>query len=93
MLQWGRAGVDVILGGHIHLPYVLPQKAMRGAGEHAFWVAQAGTALSSRVRGGIPNSVNVLRQPEAAGEHLSIERWDFDAARSAFIRVNELKAR
>ena len=21
---WGQAGVDLILGGHIHLPYVLP---------------------------------------------------------------------
>lgn len=92
LLQWGRAGVDVILGGHIHLPYVIPQKVMRGAGAHAFWVAQAGTALSSRVRGGIANSVNVIRRGEAPERRWAIERWDFDAERAAFVLVSEVKA-
>ncbi len=29
---WGEAGVDLVLGGHIHLPYVLPLRPEAGAG-------------------------------------------------------------
>jgi 3',5'-cyclic AMP phosphodiesterase CpdA len=47
---WGAAGVDLIVGGHIHLPFVLP---LASGG----WVVQAGTAVSSRVRSGAGNSV------------------------------------
>lgn len=88
LAQWGQAGVDLILGGHIHLPYVVPLKALRGGAEHPFWVVQAGTALSSRVRGNTANSVNLIRHPALPGQPLSIERWDFKAEQSAFAPVS-----
>ena len=68
---WSRAGADLILGGHIHLPYVLPLTPE----PHPTWVAQAGTAVSSRVRRDAPNSVNVIRY-ERAARRCRVERWD-----------------
>ncbi len=94
-----QAGADVVLGGHIHLPYTLslPGLARR------LVVAQAGTAVSSRTRRGVPNSVNVLRwgsavsavdvlgapptdryQLHAQGASCLVERWDFSAQQQAF---------
>lgn len=86
---WGAAGADAVMGGHIHLPFVARQVFARQGEEHPLWVVQAGTALSSRVRAGIPNSVNLIRQ--AAGA-TTIERWDFDAGPRAFTLVEALSA-
>jgi predicted phosphodiesterase len=48
--RWSEAGVDLILGGHIHLPYVRSlHDAFSGCKRTAFAV-QAGTAVSSRAR-------------------------------------------
>jgi 3',5'-cyclic AMP phosphodiesterase CpdA len=60
LAQWSAAGCDLVLGGHIHLPYV-----MRLPGARAMWLAQAGTATSRRTRAGVPNSFGELvwRQP------------------------------
>ena len=55
LAQWNAAGCDVVLGGHIHLPYVL-----RLPGARAVWLAQAGTAVSRRTRAGVPNSFGEL---------------------------------
>ncbi|OWT80184.1 MULTISPECIES: metallophosphoesterase [unclassified Achromobacter] len=86
---WVEAGADLVLGGHIHLPYVVPLGET--AGRQA-WVVQAGTATSHRVRGGIPNSVNVIEHHAAptAGDVAScvVERWDFDASLGAFAAVD-----
>ncbi len=75
------------MGGHIHLAYV------RLLGEHhenlprRIWAVQAGTAVSSRVRGTTPNSVNVVRH---SAEELvcSVERWYFDIESALFKCVN-----
>jgi 3',5'-cyclic AMP phosphodiesterase CpdA len=75
---WQAAGADLVLGGHIHLPYV----ATLAPG---LWTAQAGTAVSRRTRGGIPNSVNVVRWPTTADSRVAaLERWDYDEATRAF---------
>ncbi|MBK1714168.1 metallophosphoesterase [Rubrivivax gelatinosus] len=71
--RWAEAGCDLVLGGHIHLPYVVPLLQLA----RPLWVVQAGTAVSHRVRDGIPNSVNVLRWGrEVAPGSCLIERWD-----------------
>ena len=80
--RWAAAGADLVLGGHIHLPYVslLPGLA------RPMWAVQAGTAVSWRVRDGVPNSVNLLRWgPGAPAGHCRVERWDHDAQRRAFV--------
>lgn len=76
---WAAAGADIVMGGHIHLPYVMPLTGLA----RALWVVQAGTAVSSRVRSGVPNSVNVVRWAQAAG--CVVEQWDFSAAAAAFV--------
>lgn len=88
--RWSDAGADLVLGGHIHLPYVLPlHQRMRGLKRH-FWAVQAGTALSHRVREGISNSVNVIRWRDGSyAEPCVVERWDYASVGDAFAKVNE----
>ena len=92
---WAQAGADVVLGGHIHLPFALPLRELA----RPLWVVQAGTAVSSRTRPGVPNSVNVLRWGGVAstgtdptqtaarsGRHCAVEQWDFSPELQAFVR-------
>ncbi len=79
---WSAAGADLVLGGHIHLPYTLAQPGL----PRRLWVVQAGTAVSSRTRPEAPNSVNLVRWGEAAGV-CHIERWDHAQAEGAFVRT------
>ncbi len=78
---WAAAGADVVMGGHIHLPYVMPLPGLA----RPVWAVQAGTAVSSRVRSGVPNSVNVVRWASATS--CIVEQWDFSVAASAFVCV------
>ncbi|MGC4115262.1 MAG: hypothetical protein QM765_11780 [Myxococcales bacterium] len=55
--SWSEAGADLILGGHIHLPYVLALHELAPGLARRVWAVQAGTALSTRVRHEAPNSV------------------------------------
>ncbi len=78
--RWAAAGADAVLGGHIHLPYVLPLRRHWPDLPRPMWAVQAGTALSHRLRGGISNSVNVIR----AGRAAVVERWDLEDAIGRF---------
>lgn len=94
---WSVAGADLVLGGHIHLPYTLaPQGLAR-----RLWVLQAGTAVSSRTRPEAPNSVNILRWGEASSARADqaqtastahglclIEQWDFARHDHVFVRTS-----
>lgn len=88
--RWRQAGADLVVGGHIHLPYVLPlQEPAHAAGAappRTLWVVQAGTAISRRVRPEAGHSVNVIRV-EAAPRRAVIERWDHDPGAQCFLRV------
>ncbi|MEO8012538.1 metallophosphoesterase [Polaromonas sp.] len=82
---WSRAGADIVMGGHIHLPSLCDLSTRLAGLERRLWCVQAGTALSSRVRAGIPNSVNLLHC-HGPGETpwCRLERWDFQAASGCF---------
>lgn len=93
---WSAAGADLVMGGHIHLPYTL---ALHGLARR-LWVVQAGTAISSRIRREAPNSVNLVRWGQAvggggaqaqsrpdAGDCCFIERWDFAGRDLGFVRT------
>jgi len=89
--RWAEAGCDIVMGGHIHLPYVAALTNL----PRPLWAVQAGTSVSSRVRNGIPNSVNIVRCGNDAPAGCSlIEQWDYAAAEGAFVRstVTEIKA-
>ncbi|HYD77994.1 metallophosphoesterase [Ramlibacter sp.] len=84
---WSRAGADLVLGGHIHLPYLTDACARVPDTPRALFCLQAGTALSLRVRHGSPNSVNVVRwTPPAdhAPRECRVERWDYELAQDRF---------
>lgn len=87
--RWAAAGVDLVLGGHIHLPYVL--QVAGPAPARPLWVVQAGTALSRRVRAGVGNSVNLIHLHGGASDGRPrrgwVERWDHDASAKCFRRV------
>jgi len=87
--RWAESGADLIVGGHIHLPFVLPLQAGL---ERPMWAVQAGTAVSHRVRADAGNSVNIIRLAPAMGAGAPrrpclIERWDFQPASQDFERV------
>lgn len=86
--RWAAAGADLVMGGHIHLPYVM---ALQGL-PRPLWVVQAGTAVSARVRKGVPNSVNLLRWGmDSAPGCCLVEQWDFRASEQAFVRARVTK--
>ncbi len=83
---WAGAGADLILGGHIHLPYVVPlHEQMRDLARRV-WAVQAGTAVSARIRHEADNSVNFVRYERVSGSArgVAIERWDWRPAAGRF---------
>lgn len=80
--QWCAAGADVFLAGHIHWPLVaaVPQRA-------SAWAVNAGTAVSHRVRDGVPNSVNLVRYTSGMQRSCIVERWDCPAQSREFVPV------
>ncbi len=78
---WAAAGADIVMGGHIHLPYVCELSSCVDGLQRRLWCVQAGTALSSRIRREAPNSVNLLLyDPSEAPLRGRLERWDYRSA-------------
>jgi 3',5'-cyclic AMP phosphodiesterase CpdA len=78
MTVLARAGVDLILSGHLHLAHSgLTAKRYKIEG-HSALVVQAGTAISTRGRGEA-NSFNILR---VKSEEIAVERilWHAESA-------------
>lgn len=101
--RWAEAGADLVLGGHIHLPFLRPLHEHVTGLARPMWAVQAGTAVSSRVRHEAGNSVNLIRigpgagsvascpttgDPRTALRHSQVERWDYQAAADAFLAVD-----
>lgn len=82
--RWIGAGADLFLGGHIHLPYCVPvQTSDHGA---SGVLAQAGTCVSRRTRGGIPNSYNLITlQHDQDARVMQIERRDYVPVAQRFV--------
>jgi 3',5'-cyclic AMP phosphodiesterase CpdA len=75
--------VDLILSGHLHLGRS-GSSALRYPGSGALLIL-AGTATSTRVRGGEPNAFNLL---ELDRDRLVLKRQAWDAARRAFAEAS-----
>ena len=92
--SWTLAGADLILGGHIHLPFVLALHQRFADLPRKVWAIQAGTAVSSRIRHEAGNSVNLIRYPglQLQRRCAVVERWDYLDAQQSFqpVDINEL---
>ncbi|HEY3496136.1 MAG TPA: hypothetical protein VGK73_15665, partial [Polyangiaceae bacterium] len=88
---WSEAGADVILAGHIHLPFVLPLHEVMSPLRRPIWAVNAGTAVSRRIRHDAGNSVNVLRTSPEVPRTCTVEHWGFNPAASAFVRAAEFR--
>ena len=87
---WAAGGADMVLGGHIHLPYVRELSVPVAGLARRMWCVQAGTAVSRRVRREAPNSVNLIKfLPSGQGLYCSVERWDYQAV----VEKDELQTR
>ncbi|MFG5406748.1 metallophosphoesterase [Piscinibacter sakaiensis] len=93
---WREAGADLVLGGHIHLPFLTPLDDPATPGPaRPMWALQAGTAVSRRTRPpAVENSVNLLRcgpagvgLPDDVLRACEVERWDYRPDRGEFERV------
>jgi 3',5'-cyclic AMP phosphodiesterase CpdA len=77
---WANAGADIVMGGHIHLPYVCELSSQVEGLKRRMWCVQAGTAVSTRIRREAPNSVNWVEFSSDADDlYCSVERWDYHA--------------
>ena len=77
---WREAGADLLLAGHIHWPFVHCLE-----GSRPMWAINAGTAVSARVRDGMPQSCNLLRwDPVQPRSGCRLSRFDFSHADTAF---------
>jgi len=82
---WAAAGGDIIMGGHIHLPYVRSLRTTFDDLPRDIWTVQAGTSVSWRIREGIVNSVNLIRcDGGQSPRRCTVERWDYVATSSRF---------
>lgn len=82
--RWAEAGADLILGGHIHLPYLCALNSQYHDLAQPMWAVQAGTAVSHRIRHEAGNSVNLIRYEANARRRCTVERWDYLPAQQAF---------
>lgn len=84
--QWAAYGINALLHGHLH------QSAVYDLNQHYFLQQshqildiQAGTALSHRLRHGLPNSVNMIHND------LTVWRYDFQYESQQFVRYQQLQ--
>lgn len=86
--QWAEAGVDLILGGHIHRPFICGLHDRCAGLRQQVWALQAGTAVSARIRHDSSNSVNLIRHGfEDMPRHCVVQRWDYDDDLDEFAMV------
>ncbi|WP_428310370.1 metallophosphoesterase family protein [Hydrocarboniphaga sp.] len=89
---WAAAGADLVLGGHIHLPYVRDLRESYPDLSRKLWCVQAGTAVSRRVRFEASNSVNIVDY-DTSRHACQLRRWDFSSTRGAFELYGEVAMR
>jgi len=87
--RWLAAGADLVVGGHVHRGYCL-----QVGSERTGVVVQAGTAISTRRRHGLPNSYfRIDLERDETGRGMRIVQRDHDAGRATFVTRADFTAR
>lgn len=68
--------VDLMVGGHIHDPYVTLSKVRYPHTQRNMLIGVAGTCTSWRIRPGAPNSFNLIEVDTKSVPRISITRYD-----------------
>lgn len=89
--RWSESGADLVLAGHIHLPFVLPLHETMAPLARPLWAVNAGTAVSTRTRYDAGNSVNVLRTCPGEARVCSVEHWTFRSPPAAFVQTATIR--
>ncbi len=82
--SWAAAGADIVLSGHIHLPFVVALHEELESLAKPLWAVGAGTAVSRRTRYDAGNAVNVLRTSAEHPRSCMVEIWVYSAEKGAF---------
>lgn len=83
LTRWSAAGAQLLLSGHAHEPGLI--EPITG-----LWSAQAGTAVSVRLRASAPNSLITLERlpsPSGTGDQRWLTRWDYVRDAGEFLPV------
>jgi hypothetical protein len=92
--ELSKCGADLFLAGHLHLGHIgntiNRYKLKESEREYAALIVSAGTATSSRTRGGEPNSFNVIDvEPSAPDRKASakVQRYAWDAEKQTYVSI------
>lgn len=77
---------DLVLSGHVHMPLLADTRASFPKLHRHFVLSGAGTAVSSRIRSGAPNSFNLI-DIDPATPAIRLVRHDCDKTASGFTPV------
>jgi len=84
MQAFSECGIDILMGGHMHVSHAGSTASRYQISEYAALVVQAGTATSTRGRGEV-NSFNVLR---VEPDRVEIDRYGWDVVHGQFAVVD-----
>ena len=79
-----NASIDLLLSGHIHIPFATTTTAAFPDLPRAFVLAGAGTATSARTRGTQARSLQLLR---VSSDRIEVERLEMPTQATAFVVV------
>lgn len=86
-----KAKIDLVLGGHVHDPFVRLSNFRYAEAQRPLIISVAGTCLSSRTRSGAPNSFNLIDvETEGPIARMHIQRFDLSEA-GHFVPVSEAR--
>lgn len=76
---WSENNVDLVMSGHVHVPLITTTRKYFPNLPRHFILCGAGTAISSRVRPGAPNSFNLVKS--SSPDAISVTLHAFDGVR------------
>jgi len=84
-----RAGVDLVLGGHIHDPFTATSEERYPEIQRRMVLVVAGTCLSWRIRKDAPNSFNLIEVETEGDATISVSRYDIAGDKLFYPRAEE----